>query len=539
MKRGGLVLGVLLLAAVALGLWYFLLRGPESPAPVPQAERPAAPETRQEPEPGESVRRAPPDPSEPEPSRSAQPAPDRLGADDEVQDGRAQDEAAQDEAAQGEAAQGEAARGELAEEDARPEAPRAQAQRQAPEPSETIRERPEATERSEAPTAEREGDGPAQDGPAQEGPAQEGPTQDGAEPLGAEPLGAERGGAARERAADGATAPPASDETTSDETTSGETASEKTAAEEAEAGRDDAGPSFDVVRVERDGSSVMAGRAAPGSEVVVRKDGEEVARGRADARGEFVLLPERPLPPGDYALELEATDPQGETRRGGDLVVLSVPERRAAGGEAAPQAADQAAQQPGQEPGDAPAGAGALVVQVPADAQGETRVMQLPEPAPAESAGGLWLEAVDYDPDGALVITGQGKPGQRVVAYLDNAALGETTIGADGRWRLAPEREVAPGLYTLRIDQLDAEGTVTARVESPFARAAFETADLAPEERFVVIQPGNNLWTIARRTYGAGPRYTVIFDANADQIRDPDLIYPGQIFVLPREGQAG
>ncbi|TXM93967.1 LysM peptidoglycan-binding domain-containing protein, partial [Methylobacterium sp. WL116] len=48
---------------------------------------------------------------------------------------------------------------------------------------------------------------------------------------------------------------------------------------------------------------------------------------------------------------------------------------------------------------------------------------------------------------------------------------------------------------------------------------------------------GDSLWQISRRTYGAGDRYTVIYDANQEQIRNPDLIYPGQIFVLPGDGK--
>ena len=50
----------------------------------------------------------------------------------------------------------------------------------------------------------------------------------------------------------------------------------------------------------------------------------------------------------------------------------------------------------------------------------------------------------------------------------------------------------------------------------------------------MIIQPGNNLWRIASRVYGSGLRYTEIYQANADQIRDPNLIYPGQVFGLPR-----
>ena len=87
-----------------------------------------------------------------------------------------------------------------------------------------------------------------------------------------------------------------------------------------------------------------------------------------------------------------------------------------------------------------------------------------------------------------------------------------------------------PGIYTLRADQLNAKGQVTARVEFPFSRA--EPLPLGPG-RFIIVQPGNSLWRIARRTYGSGFAFTTIYEANAGQIADPDLIYPGQIFQLP------
>jgi nucleoid-associated protein YgaU len=57
---------------------------------------------------------------------------------------------------------------------------------------------------------------------------------------------------------------------------------------------------------------------------------------------------------------------------------------------------------------------------------------------------------------------------------------------------------------------------------------------VVPEIRTVTIVRGDNLWRISRKTYGRGHRYTVIYDANTDQIRDPNLIYPGQIFVTPQ-----
>jgi nucleoid-associated protein YgaU len=47
------------------------------------------------------------------------------------------------------------------------------------------------------------------------------------------------------------------------------------------------------------------------------------------------------------------------------------------------------------------------------------------------------------------------------------------------------------------------------------------------------VQPGNTLWGISRERYGQGILYVQVFEANRDKIRDPDLIYPGQIFNLP------
>ncbi|MEN0076042.1 MAG: LysM peptidoglycan-binding domain-containing protein [Paracraurococcus sp.] len=83
----------------------------------------------------------------------------------------------------------------------------------------------------------------------------------------------------------------------------------------------------------------------------------------------------------------------------------------------------------------------------------------------------------------------------------------------------------------LRVDQLAAAGAVVARIELPFQRDRL--AEGAPADGRLVVQPGANLWRIARRTYGQGTRYTVIYAANRDQIRDPNRIYPGQVFSLP------
>lgn len=83
------------------------------------------------------------------------------------------------------------------------------------------------------------------------------------------------------------------------------------------------------------------------------------------------------------------------------------------------------------------------------------------------------------------------------------------------------------------IVQFDENGRPAYVIELPFERATSDQIELRDGK--VVVQPGNSLWRIARRAYGSGAQYTVIYEANVDQIRDPDLIYPGQIFEVPGE----
>jgi len=144
---------------------------------------------------------------------------------------------------------------------------------------------------------------------------------------------------------------------------------------------------------------------------------------------------------------------------------------------------------------------------------------------------GLALDSVDYDAAGNVSIGGRAPPQARLQIYVDNKLIGSSVGEASGRWRLTPQGMVAQGPHTLRIDEVSPDGRVIARVESPFARA--EPVVAQEGDTVVVVQPGASLWRIARHSYGTGMRYTVIYEANRTQIRNPDLIYPGQVFVVP------
>ena len=148
---------------------------------------------------------------------------------------------------------------------------------------------------------------------------------------------------------------------------------------------------------------------------------------------------------------------------------------------------------------------------------------------PLARAGDLVVGTVDYDDVGRMTIAGRANPGETVRVYLNNEPLGDATAGADGKWTLMPGRAVPHGPQRLRVDRLATGGAgVAHRLEVPFERVTVKPGDA------VTIVRGDNLWNIARGALGSGERYTAIYEANRNQIRDPNLIYPGQVFVIPK-----
>ena len=302
--------------------------------------------------------------------------------------------------------------------------------------------------------------------------------------------------------------PKAPDESVSVEppVTAGSTPAEPTATQSVQP------PTFDVVRVGPLGDAVMAGRAEPGSRVFIMEGDTSIGEVIADERGEWVFVPETPLAPGTLRLGLEMRIEGRPPVQSDRLVEMILPER---GKDIAGRPTSGASQ--------------ALVRKVPRRGFGPTHVMQMP--SEMGDALALSIDVIDYDDAGRLSIGGKAPPGSTIQLYLNNDLLGRAITGPDGRWWITPERRVEPNVYTLRADQIDDEGKVVARVAIPFARS--EPLAGLGEDTVVVVQPGNSLWWIARNTYGSGPAYTVIYEANRDQIKDPDLIYPGQVFALP------
>ena len=270
-------------------------------------------------------------------------------------------------------------------------------------------------------------------------------------------------------------------------------------------------PTFDVARIGADGRAVIAGRATPGAKVVLLDGGKEIAHGEADGRGEWVLLAQDPpLSPGQHELRV-IQHIEGRAPVTSEQVVVAVVPTP-------------------QEPASGEAKKETLVMIAPPG--GAATLVQPPTSAGVPKAADLQLSTLDYDERGQATITGQAAPGTVVRAYVDDKMVAEGMAGADGRWRLAPTAPIDNGKHKLRLDRLAKDGKPSSRLEMPFERVA--TAPVDGDKRRLTVVRGDNLWNIARAHYGEGLRYTVIFEANKNQIRDPDLIYPGQIFSLPK-----
>jgi len=171
-------------------------------------------------------------------------------------------------------------------------------------------------------------------------------------------------------------------------------------------------------------------------------------------------------------------------------------------------------------------------------------LVQPATPVAPELLDKIALDTIGYTDAGEVQLAGRARPEALVRVYLDNSPVADIPARGDGRWS-GSLASVAPGIYTLRLDEIDpVEGKVLSRLETPFKREAPEvlqpgiTADADPDAprpviRAVTVQKGDSLWAISQQRYGSGYLYLRVFEANKSDIRDPDLIYPGQIFTLP------
>lgn len=299
-------------------------------------------------------------------------------------------------------------------------------------------------------------------------------------------------------------------------------------------------PSFDVVRIEPTGEAVIAGRGARGVLMRLLRDGETYAETVANDAGFFVfVLPS--IPPGAQQLVLHAIGPDG-THASREAVTVFLH----GDGHTKPLVTLGAPDKP------------TAVLSAPATASSPA-TPDHPRPQPQ-----IEITTVDANPGGQLMVSGRSRPGSLVRFYLNEAFIAAAETSPDGKVAFTVGRGVKPGSYRIRLDDVDPiSTTVKTRAEVTFAVPAevsnappvntvVEAAEGAPEPgsasstsnvhvpavNTIRVTKRESLWRISSRMYGSGVRYTEIYEANQEQIRNPNLIYPGQLFVLPADAQS-
>lgn len=333
----------------------------------------------------------------------------------------------------------------------------------------------------------------------------------------------------------------------------------------------DHAPSFDVVRVTDLGDVLIAGRAPATSAVAALIDEAPVAQTVSTSQGEFVLMFEVVSASMPRVLELEVRLPSGDRVRSIDTVMLAprsemiasgpvdgpmIPQASAREVAVEPLFATGAAPVPPQvmeearlpDPVEAPDRTGsdelAATEDATVDPQAPLAVLMRPDGSVKVlgevarlphrgSSGNVSIESVTYDAGGEVSVSGRAATGSAdIQIYIDNQPILRARAAPDGNWQ-AQLDGIERGVYRLRVDELDEAAQVTSRAEIPFERVTPEIAREAGGPQALIVQPGNTLWAMSRERFGDGTRYMRIFDANRDQIRNPDLIYPGQVFILP------
>ena len=295
-------------------------------------------------------------------------------------------------------------------------------------------------------------------------------------------------------------------------------------------------PSFDIIKADKDGL-IIAGRAKKFSKVQILNGDMVIAEVQANQFGEFVYITEESLDPGTYELRLLA---DGIASKESATVVVpdtpieivkdidsSVEEQLT---ELAPEelidssVGEQVVGSLSEEPLVVIEDESGAVQKVIQGIDDSSQILQEQKQ--------LSFDALSYTSEGVLKLAGKAQPRSRVEVYVDGQRIGWGITDDDGFWNITLGEPIKPGDYVLRFNQYFDERIVSS-IDTPISQPDMSTIESITED-IVVVQPGNSLWRISRRFYGRGIMYTIIFKANRSQINDPDLIYPGQIFEIPK-----
>lgn len=255
-------------------------------------------------------------------------------------------------------------------------------------------------------------------------------------------------------------------------------------------------PTFDIVRIEKDGDVVIAGRWLPHQNISIMVNNKIVATERTDYAGEFVYTTSTAWKPGNYTIALLGAEPEVKSS---DKVFVYISDAGVANSVSLLMTKE-----------------GSTLLQAPAMLRD----------------GDLAVSKIDYLDTGRIVVSGDGLPRLRVSLALDGEYMGFARVSDYRHFGLGADvGELESGKeYELAVRMHDGDGRTIGTVLHKFVMPEM-TGD---DDTYYTVRRGDCLWIIARNFLRRGVLFSVIAERNA--IQNPDLIYPKQLLQIPVSG---
>lgn len=256
--------------------------------------------------------------------------------------------------------------------------------------------------------------------------------------------------------------------------------------------------SFDVVRITRSGDAVIAGRSRPNESVVLFDGEEQLAIIKADNNGEWVWTSETPLSPGVKRLFLRSETEQEKIVNSKQTIIVFLEDNS-------------------NDP---------IILKSLSDGQALSTILNL-----EKINEGIVLDLVEYSSSGKIMLSGRTTPMNKVDFFIDELKIGEVVSDQDGFWSFISKKDINYGPAVLKITG-KSNGKIM-KISSKIFKDNYNSIKSEINEKKFIVQPGNSLWRIARKTLGGGILFSEIYKKNIVKINNPDLIFPGQVFDLP------
>ena len=262
---------------------------------------------------------------------------------------------------------------------------------------------------------------------------------------------------------------------------------------------EDTTPTFDIVRITQKGDAVIAGRSKPNRLVNIFDGNEKLGQVLSDTNGDWVWSSRVSLKHGIKRLHLNFRKESGEVI-GSDQTIIVFLEK-------------DSKQSP-------------MILKSSLSGKTNSYLMNL-----EKLEDGFSVDYVEYSPEGKITFSGRSEENKNLLFFIDNKLIGKTLSDDKGFWNFVTKKKIPLGKLDLRVDFKLSNKLFSFNI--PIFNESLNDLNQLLDNNNLVVQPGNSLWRIARRTMGGGIFYSEIYKRNEMKISDPDLIFPGQVFTIP------